>query len=1161
MKHLQITLLSILLAQSELNGQILLNEFCASNQTIIADENGDYSDWIELYNAGASAENIADFKISDNLALPNKFILPPKILAPGEHLRIWASEKDRKSMVHHWETAIFENDQWKYIQPTNTITGWTTNGFDDSGWASGPGGFGFGDGDDNTIVSNTNPVVYMRKSFTVTDLASISELALHIDYDDGFAVWLNGVLVARNNLSASPAFDELASASREATMYVAGGMPEYFKLDDNALVAGTNILCVEVHNNFIGSSDLTCRTFLSMGLIDASTQFSPVPAWFNLSSNLPIHTNFKISNGETIYLSNASGSLVDSKLIPTNLRNDQSFGRSPSGNSNWAFFITPTPGALNTGTSFNSYCTDVITFSKPAGFYSSTQTITLSGPTTIRYTLDGTEPSASSTLYTGPITITSTKVLKAICANAGSFPEKSYVNTYFINESTTLPVWSISTAPSNLFDYNTGIYEMGPNAQTNRPYFGANFWEDWDRPVYVEFFEKDKSRKIAQGADVRIFGNWSRANDMKSLLLMAKNKYGDDQFRYKLYFDKPIDKFEDIALRNSGNDFNVTHYRDGFIQSEISRVTELDYQAYRPSIVFINGNYWGIHNIREKIGADFISENHSISKSEVDLGETWGDSIAGTNNIYYLHAYSQNLDMTNNTNFKFVADSFDIDNMIDYFASQIYISNWDWPQNNLKFWRQNNGDRKFRYILWDTDISLGIYDLQDYNYDQMGRIKNTVGLDRGPHAAIFNNFLKNTAFRNQFINRSADLMNTVFLPTKFRAKAFAYRDSIAPETNRHFGRWPSWIDWSTAVGDMVNFIDNRIGPARDQIESNFNLTKQVTLTLAVQPAGAGIIKINSIYPDTYPWNGVYYDGVPVTITAIPNPGYTFTNWQSPTLIPSANTNKSITLNLSVGETLTAYFSGSSASTNITISEINYSSNPSFNPGDWLELYNFGTAAVDLTGWHLRDNNNYHRFEFPSGTTLAAGARLVIAEDLTKFTTLFPSVSNVIGPLGFGLDNQGERIRLFKPNNQLFQTIPYSFLSPWPIAAAAGGFTLESNSNNNLNIGSNWTTGCPGGSPGAAMTLPCPTSVDDEKPIAYLGVYPNPAKGEFHVRLPENGKWTLTLINNLGIVQHNQILDSSFEEVWIDASDIKSGLYTVVLENDEKRFQTRLVLVR
>jgi hypothetical protein len=365
MKHLRFAILGILLSFSFfMNGQILLNEFCASNQSIIADENGDYSDWIELYNAGASDVNMANYKLSDNPILPSKFTLPSQTLAAGEHLRIWASEKDRKNSVNHWETAIFETDQWRYIQPTGTIAGWNGTGFDDSGWLQGQGGFGFGDADDNTVVSNTNAVVYMRKTFTVTDLASIAELALHIDYDDGFAVWINGTLVARNNLSAAPTFDELASASHEAAMYAAG-MPEYFKLDQTTLVTGTNVVCVEIHNNALNSSDLTCRTFLSAGLSTSATQFSPVPSWFNLTSNLPIHTNFKISNGESVYLSDASGTLIDSKLIPTNLRYDQSYGRSPSGNAAWAFFPAPTPGAQNTGTSFSSYCTEVITFSKP----------------------------------------------------------------------------------------------------------------------------------------------------------------------------------------------------------------------------------------------------------------------------------------------------------------------------------------------------------------------------------------------------------------------------------------------------------------------------------------------------------------------------------------------------------------------------------------------------------------------------------------------------------------------------------------------------------------------------------------------------------------------------------------------------------------------------
>nr|MCU0430869.1 CotH kinase family protein [Cytophagaceae bacterium] len=697
------------------HGQIVINEICASNQTVGMDEDGNFPDWFELYNAGSSGVQLGNYKVSDLSTLPAKFALPNQLLNPGEHLRIWASEKNRKSSVHHWETALFESDTWNYFLPTSNIPGWTGLSFDDSGWPSGKGGFGFGDNDDSTLVPTTQLSVYIRKTFTITDLSSISNMVLHLDYDDGFAVWINGTLAARSNLSANPAFNEPASNSNEAVMYN-NQAPPYFSLDTGLLVAGNNVICIEVHNNNINSSDLSCRPFLSFGISNANTFWNNPPSWFSIPTQLPIHTNFKLSAGETLSLYDASGTLLDSKLIPTDLRSDQSMGRSPSGGGTWKFFTQPTPGTTNTGNSFDSYCQNTIIFSQPAGFYSGSIQVSLSGSSVIRYTLDGSEPSASSPLYTAPITISSTKVLKAICAATGTYPMRTFVNTYFINVSTSLPVWSISTAPANFFDFNTGIYEMGPNAGTESPYFGANFWEDWERPVFVEFFEKDKTRRVAQGADIRIYGNYSRGNDMKSLLLMAKNKYGSDRFQYKFHFQKPVTSFEDIVLRNSGGDFNITHFRDGFIQAEIARVSSLDYQAYRPSVVFINGAYWGIHNIREKIGADFISENHGIKKSEVDLAETWGDSISGTNNIYYLHAYSKALDMTNSLQYKFVADSFDIPNMIDYFASQIYISNWDWPQNNVKFWRQNNGDRKFRYILWDTDLSLGIFNLQDYNY-------------------------------------------------------------------------------------------------------------------------------------------------------------------------------------------------------------------------------------------------------------------------------------------------------------------------------------------------------------------------------------------------------------------------------------------------------------
>jgi hypothetical protein len=979
--------------------QVMINEVCTSNSTVNVDEDGDYPDWIELYNSGASTVNLYNYSISDDAADLRKWTLPVYNLTPSSYVLIYASDKNRKSSVHHWETAIKDDDIWKYKVPTSEpAAAWRTPGYDDSAWPSGKGGFGYGDGDDSTIIGTTNSV-YIRKTFTVTDKTKLAEAILHIDYDDGYVAYLNGIPIARSNMPTGfPPYNTDAIGGHEATMYT-GGLPEMRLVNHDtlvmALVNGTNVLCIQIHNNLISSSDLTSRAFLTFGITDASVIYNPTPSWFNVTSSLPMHTNFKLSTGESLYLVNDLSTPVDFKVL-VNTKTDHSYGRKPDGNSGWVIFTAPTPGASNNGAvSFPSYCNSILNFSVNAGFYSSTQNVTITGTSEIRYTLDGSEPTISSSLYSTPIPISSTKVLRAGCFTGGTIPLQSYTNTYFINEPTTLPVFSISTDPAYLFDPITGIYMLGPNADSlNNPHFGANYWEDWERPVHMEFFEKDKSLILDQDAGIRIYGNWSRANNQKSLLLKAEKKYGIDVFAHKFFPDKYIDNFSQIVLRNSGGDNNVLQYRDGFIQKSVSQKTEIDIQDYRPAVTFINGQYWGILNIREKISSEYVANNHGINKDKVDLTESWGQALSGTNNIYVMQWWAKNTDLTNPVFYKIVADSFDLDNMVDYFSTEIFISNWDWPQNNVKFWRNSTGDRKWRYILWDTDISYGLYGIQAVNFNQLGRIKNAAPLSIGPCADIFNALLDNTAFRNQFVNRYADMMNSHFRTTNLDKLFDDMGDSIALEVPRHFAQWAPWMDWSAERLNVRTFYTNRLYYARNEVKNEFGLAKQVNITLAASPASSGIIKINSIFPDVYPWTGVYFDGVPVEITAISNPGYTFSHWLSSSLISSPNTNKKITLNVNtINETFTAYFTGSPASLNIAVSEINYNSSATSDDGDWLELVNFGTSKIDLSGWSLKDY--YNKYVLPANTKLSALEILVVYFDTIKFKNIHRCVTNYI----------------------------------------------------------------------------------------------------------------------------------------------------------------------
>ena len=212
-------------------------------------------------------------------------------------------------IIDHWETAVFDNDIWKYLPGTSEPdTNWRELAFNDAAWLQGQGGVGYGDGDDSTVISAVTSL-YLRKSFNIIDTSEISEVILHVDYDDSFVAYLNNVEIARSNIGTvgdHPLFNQGANTDHEAQMYQ-GGLPDQFiinpQLLDTILNQGNNILAIQVHNTNINSSDLSSRIFLSLGINNISYNYSPVPNWFQppvvfTTSNLPIVVIN--TNGQTI---------------------------------------------------------------------------------------------------------------------------------------------------------------------------------------------------------------------------------------------------------------------------------------------------------------------------------------------------------------------------------------------------------------------------------------------------------------------------------------------------------------------------------------------------------------------------------------------------------------------------------------------------------------------------------------------------------------------------------------------------------------------------------------------------------------------------------------------------------------------------------------------
>ena len=332
--------------------------------------------------------------------------------------------------------------------------------------------------------------------------------------------------------------------------------------------------------------------------------------------------------------------------------------------------------------------------------------------------------------------------------------------------------------------------------------------------------------------------------------------------------------------------------------------------------------------------------------------------------------------------------------------------------------------------------------------------------------------MDNTDFRNHFINRYADIMNYYYTPEIILGMIDENAAEIESEIEAQHDRWGTGntATWTNGVDVLKGFYDNRNYYQRNEIESYFDMNDQVDITIEVNPPGAGYIKISTIIPQDLPWTGVYFDGCPVTISAIANPGYTFSNWSDNIFIDD-ETALSFTNNISDNTTFTANFNGSAIVNPLVISEINYNSATTLNSGDWVELHNSSPSPIDISDYIFSNNNFYDNFKIPTNTIIEGNGYLVLAENLEEFTLLHPTVTNVIGNFIFSLENDGDSITIKDHQNNTIKTFIFHDDQPWPITADGFGRTMELMADiANPAFPDSWFAGCMGGSPGEAYAI-------------------------------------------------------------------------------------------
>ena len=1174
-------LIFVVITHNLIAQDIVINEIMSSNSNYYIDEFGDSPDWIEIFNNGDQNVDLSKYYLSDKNNIHNKWNLPSIRLEPDSILFITASGRDISTTASSWETIINVGDSWIYrLGNSEPAANWKELGFVPTGWLMGNSGIGYGDDDDETVIIPQNSI-YLIKEFDISNVENVSQLLFNIDYDDGFVAYINGQEIARENLGNKGEFipyNKISDAAHEARLYRKLSLENnYFIGDFNSILnTGINVLAIQVHNFGINSSDLSAIPLLTIGyksggvnsVADEVIEFLP-----------RLHTNFSISNGnEGVYLFDDSGNIIDSVgaiKLPTNF----SYGRVLSDINTWSIFKNPSHGLPNPLLGYLGQTENPI-INLPSGFYETNVNIEITAQSEsviTYYTLDGSEPDTASILFGNQVTLDKTYVLKIKSFRDKYLPSETITNTYFINENSSLPVISLSTNPNNLWDYNEGIYVLGPNAEAAFPYFNANFWQDWRKHATFQLFDKNKIERVSIEADIKIFGGWSRANAQKSLSVFGIN---GDIINYKLFNDHDLEEFSSIVLRNSGNDWGSTMFRDGFIHS-IANPLNFENQAFEPAVMFLNGEYWGIHNIREKINLNYLNSHYSVTKSNIDLLELDGTIIDGNNESYIeLKEFISNNNLSFPSNFDVVKKQLDIDSFIDYQLFQIYIANTDWPGNNAKFWRDESINGKWRWILFDTDFGFGWDYGKSFNHNTLSFAlqSNGPGWPNPPWSTLFlRKLIENESFKNSFINRFSDLSNSTLKASLVKSKLEKSTEKIKSEIPNHIEKWNqfSFTKWESNISKMRIFADLRIVYLDEYFKNQFGLSGKGNIELTISAPNSGKIKINTIVPQNYPWKGSYFIGQSLQLIPKPNPGYTFIGW-SGDIISSKDT---LIIDVNTSQTISANYKLNSNHPQVVINEINYNSSNSFDTEDWIELFNNSDEIIDLSNWILKDEIDSNQFVIKPGTNLSPNNYLILSRDTLSFRSYYKNNINLIGNFDFGLNNSGDLVRLFDSSGLLVDSLRYDDSDPWPAEADGSGSTLELiNPELDNSSYSSWKNSDGFGTP-SELNSTYITSVDQSDKIipknySLLQNYPNPFNPTtiIEYNIPTIVNENIYSIQNVQLKIYDilgrevKVLVNEYQkpgnyEINYNAKDLTSGIYFYQLKAGEFKATKKMILLK
>lgn len=595
------------------------------------------------------------------------------------------------------------------------------------------------------------------------------------------------------------------------------------------------------------------------------------------------HADFRVDSGKgEIYLFK-DDEIIDEVSLKAQPAPNISYGREEDMSDVWGYQLIPSPGKAN-----QSGITDIVlgdpVFSTPGRVGTEPVQLTLSLPkgqlegTEIRYTLNGSEPTVESLLYEEPIQIEENTVVRAKLFCTGAVSPRSVTHSFIFHpREMTIPIISIVTNDEFFYGDELGILSEAITVGQQ-----PNYTYDWRRPLNFEFFNEEGSEAILnQLCEIKVKGHDTRKNMIKSMALYANKRFGTKRFSYEFFPDqKPgITEFKSIEIRNGGQDCYRTYMRDALAQRMMGEYADLDWQAWRPSVVYINGEYHGILNIRERSDEDNIYSNYD-GLEDVDVIENWKNVEEGTIDTFleFKKFYSEG-----NHSIEEYAERMDVEEFANYFVLNMIYSNYDFPGNNVVMWRPTEEGGKWRWICKDMDFALGNFSHPaDFNYlDWLYNPQNYPEhswANNEESTLLFKRMLSIPEFRFDFINRFAVYTGDFLKADNAVEKMNVMWSEFENEWPAHFEKNnPQWQPHEYFRNELENYVRGREEIIYEQVADWFGLGTPIPLKITNKEALCKGIEFNNLPLVTGSFDGKYFAGDPIILKA-EDPHEDFKGW-------------------------------------------------------------------------------------------------------------------------------------------------------------------------------------------------------------------------------------------------------------------------------------------